>query len=688
MTKSRSGLAVVFSLYLAGLLCGPAALHADEGMWLFNALPLDYLESKHGFRPDDGWAEHLMKASVRFNSGGSASFISSQGLVLTNHHVGAETLHKLSTAEHNYYQDGFYARNLADEIPAPDLELNQLMSIEDVTARVNAAVKPSMDAAAAGAARRAVIAEIEKESLERTQLRSDVVTLYGGGRYHLYRYKKYTDVRLVWSPEAAIAFFGGDADNFEYPRYCLDACIFRVYENGKPAQIKHYLKWSSNGPAEDELVFVSGNPGRTSRIFTHAALSYQRDVRMPFVLNFIRRREILLQQFGLRGTEQTRQAKDELFGMQNSRKAYTGMLQGLQDPAFMAQKRDAEEQLIAKLKADEKLASYAQAFDQIADVQEELRSLAGQSIMLNTAIFNIAQQLVRLAAEDPLPNGERLPAFRDSNRASLLQQLYSPAPIYPELEEAKLADLLALNIERRGADDPLIKAMLAGKSPQVRAAELIAGTQLFEVDRRKQLAEQGNAGIEISQDPLIQLARLVDPESRRMTKITDQLQERERQAYAQITEASFATQGTSTYPDATFTLRLSFGPVKGYQEGERTIPAWTTLGGAFESEQAHGKQDAWQLPATWHGRREAMDLETPFNFVCTADIIGGNSGSPVVNKDLELVGLIFDGNIQSLTADYQYSDTIGRAVSVHSNAIREALSKIYQADRIVRELGE
>jgi hypothetical protein len=661
--------------------------YSDEGMWLFNDLPVELLKERHGFEPTETWAEHLMKSSVRFNSGGSASFISSKGLVLTNHHVGADTLYKLSTPEHNYFRDGFLADSLADEIPAPDLELNQLISIKDVTDRVKASVTDEMDAGQAAIARRAVMGEIEKESLKETGLRSDVVTLYGGGRFHLYRYKKYTDVRLVWAPEAAIAFFGGDADNFEYPRYCLDACLFRVYEDDKPAKTEHFLKWSAKGVDVDQLVFVSGNPGRTSRILTVAALEYQRDVRMPYLLNFIRRREVLLQQFGLKSTEKERRARDELLGIQNARKARTGMLQGLQDPTFIEQKREAEAQLLKRVKADPALSKYADAWKTIDKLCQREAELQGKGISLNTALFRTAQTLVRMAAEDQKPSAERLREYRDSARESLLQQLFSPAPVYKDLEQTKLADLIAFLIELRGGDDPLVKKILDGQSPQTRASQLVQGTKLDDVAFRRKLADGGAEAIEQCKDPLIQLALLVDPESRSLRQVEDEIEEERRQAYAQIAEALFATQGTSTYPDATFTLRLAFGTVKGYEENGEQLPPWTSFAGAFEHEKAHDAKDPWLLPKRWHDRKSDVPSETQFDFVSTADIIGGNSGSPVVNRDLELVGLIFDGNLQSLTGDYYFSDVQDRAISVSSQAIQTALRDIYGATRIAEELG-
>lgn len=659
---------------------------ADEGMWLFNNLPRKQLKEKYGFEPSDEWADHVMKSCVRFNVGGSASFVSSNGLVMTNHHVASDTLFKLSTPEHNYAKNGFLARSFDEELKAPDLELNQLVKITDVTERVAGSVKPEMSSSEAAAARRAVIAKIENEARKESGLRSDVITLYGGGKYHLYQYKVYTDVRLVWAPEAAAAFFGGDADNFEYPRYCLDVTMFRVYEDGKPAHTPHFFKWSKNGAAENELTFVAGNPGSTSRIFTHAALKYQRDHRLPFVLNFIRRREILLQQFGLESDEAKRRAQDDLFGIQNARKAYLGKIQGLQDPGNMAAKRRAEKKLIAQVKSDPKLAGLADAWKTIETVQKARIKTMRRTISLRTRLFTIAQQIVQLAEEDSKPNEERLPQYRDSARASLEQQLFSPAPIYMDLEQVLLGDLIGRMVELRGGDDPLCRKILDGLSPLDRAAAIIKSTRLNDVEYRKQLVKKGSA-INMSNDGMIQLAQLVDAEVRAGQKKADELNELETQAYAKIAKAIFATQGTSTYPDATFTLRLAFGPVKGYEENGKKIPAMTTFAGAFEHEKAHGAKGDYKLPPTYHAAREKLRGDTPVNFVNTTDIIGGNSGSPVINKDLEIVGLIFDGNIQSLTADYFYSEKQARSVSVHSNFIRDAMKYIYGAERIANELG-
>lgn len=669
---------------------------ADEGMWVFNNLPRKQLKEKYGFEPTDAWIDHVMKSSVRFNSGGSGSFVSSNGLVLTNHHVGADTLQKISTAENDYYKTGFWAKTPADEPKAPDLELNVLQSIEDVTDRVNAAVKPEMSAADAFGARRAVMSAIEKESLEKTGLRSDVVTLYQGGQYHLYRYKKYTDIRLVWAPEFDIAFFGGDPDNFEFPRYCLDVCFFRAYEDGKPAKIDHFLKWSNAGAADGELVFVSGHPGRTSRLFTTAALKFNRDTRLPAVLNLLRRLEIMLQQYSQRGEEQARIAKEDLFGIQNSRKAQLGQIAGLQDAGILSKKEAAETALREKINANPKLkAAYGSAWDKIASAKKVQGDIAAEFNVLEGGrglageLFSIARTLVRLAEENEKPNGERLREYSDAGRSSLELQLYSTAPIHTDLELAKLTDSLGYLAEQLGGDHPAVKKILAGKGPAARAAELIAGTKLIDVAERKKIASGGKAAIKNSSDPLIQLALSVDPEARAVRKkFEEQVTEVERQAYAQIAKALFEIEGPSRYPDATFTLRLSFGTVKGYTENGQQVPSMTVMGGAFDHAQKHGNLSPWTLPESWHKHKSSIDAKTPFNFVSTCDIIGGNSGSPVINRAGEFVGIIFDGNIQSLVGDFIFDETQNRAVSVHSASITEALKKIYGAEALATELGK
>lgn len=669
---------------------------ADEGLWLFNNPPQKLLKEKYQFEATPAWLEHLQQSSVRFNSGGSGSFVSSQGLVLTNHHVGADALQKLSTPDHDYLKEGFFARTPDQEIKCVDLELNVLMSIEDVTARVNAAVKPEMTPAEANKARQAVMSTIEQESLDKTGLRSDVVTLYQGGLYHLYRLKKYTDVRLVFAPEQDIAFFGGDPDNFEYPRFDLDICLFRVYEDGKPVRPAHFLKWAPQGASDGELVFISGHPGRTSRQNTVAHLEFLRDRSFPFTLDLLRRREVQLATFSQRSRENARRAKDDLFGVANSRKARLGGLAGLQDPAVMSRKAAEEKKLREAVAANP--AVQAACGDPWQDIRRTLEvwdemfvpyQLLERGLAFNSQKFGIARTLVRMAEEDAKPNPERLREYRSSNRDSLRQALLSDAPIYDDLEALGLADSLSHYAELVGMQDPLLQQVLAGKSPRQRAGELVAGSQLQKVDLRKQLADGGKAAIEASQDPMIALARLVDAAAREVRKrYEEQVEEPQRQAYARLADARFRLLGTATYPDATFTLRLSLGVIKGFTDelGQR-IPPFTTLDGAYQRAKEHDNLAPFALPQSWLDRKDRLQLDTPYNFICTNDIIGGNSGSPVVNRQGEFVGIVFDGNLASLVWDFIFTEERARSVAVDSRAIVEALRKIYEAAALADELG-
>ena len=675
------------------LAAGTPALLGDEGMWLYTNPPLARLKERYGFEPGKEWLEHLQKSSVRFNSGGSGSFVSKDGLVMTNHHVAADALQKMGTPERNFYRDGFYAKTRGEERKCEAMELNVLESIEDVTARVEGAVKGDMKPDQAAKARRAVMNAIEDEETKKTGLRSNIVTLYQGGAYHLYRFKRYTDVRLVWAPEQQIAFFGGDPDNFEFPRYCLDAAFFRVYENDKPAEIKHFLKWSANGCADGELTFVSGHPGRTNRLATVAELEYTRDIGYPYLMQRLYRMEVLLNAFSARSEENARQAKELLFSVQNSRKARLGGLGGLMDPAVMARKRAEEAKLREAAEKDPKLADAKGAWDKVAEVYKTRAKILKRHGMLEggaafaSDLFGIARTLVRSAQERDKPQAERLREFIDSNKQPLELQLFSEEPIYEGFEILRLADSLASLSEQLGHDDPLVVKVLAGKSPVDRAAELVNGSKLKDVATRKKLYEDGLPAVTASKDPMIELALLVDPESRELRKVMEnEVEEPRRQAYAQIAKVKFALEGTSTYPDATFTLRLSYGPVKGYQEAGKKVAPITTVGGLYERSKGQNNKAPFDLPPLWAKKKDSINLDTPFNFVSTADIIGGNSGSPVVNKAGEVVGLIFDGNIQSLVLDFAYSDEQARAVSVCSQVITEALRKVYDASPLADEL--
>ncbi len=682
-------------LFVLALIVITTPLIADEGMWLFNRPPRALLKQRYGFEPTQAWLDHLQKASVRFNSGGSGSFVSADGLILTNHHVGLDCLAKISTATHDYVATGYHAKTTAEEVKCVDLELNVLMSIEDVTQRVNAAVQAGMSAADAQRARRAVMSIIEQESTQKSGLRSDVVTLFQGAEYHLYRYKKYTDVRLVFAPEVAIAFFGGDPDNFEYPRYDLDICFFRAYENEKAVRPAEYLTWSTAGAKDGDLVFISGHPGRTNRLNTLTHLQFFRDLTYPFTLNLLRRREVLLDTYAERSLENDRRAHDDLFSVKNARKAYVGRIAGLQDPAVMKAKGDTEAALRQKVESDPQMkAQYGEAWSMVDKAFATYRPFANEfrflegGIAFNSHLFTIARTLLRLGEERAKPNADRLREYRESNLESLKQQLYSEAPIYEDLETVELADSLAHWMETIGADDPLVKQMLGGKSPQERASELVRESKLRDVAVRRQLGEGGKAAVDASSDPMIQVARIVDARSRELRKnYEDNVDERLTQAYAKIANATFKASGGETYPDATFTLRLSFGTVKGFEENGKHVSWRTIIGDTFEHAAAHANKDPFELPKTWMAKKEALDKDpTPFNFVNTADIIGGNSGSPVVNRAGEFVGIIFDGNLQSLPWDYQFDDRVGRAVAVHSAGIVDALTKIYAATDIVKAL--
>jgi hypothetical protein len=691
----------LLSLLAVIALCAPLAL-ADEGMWLYNHFPSKLVQKQYGFLPTQAWLDHARLGSVRFNNGGSGSFVSSKGLTFTNHHVGQVCLAGLSTAEKDLYKTGFYARTEADEAKCPDLELNQLVGIEDVTAKVQGAVKPGMTEAEAGQARRAASAEIEGACAKETGLRCDVVTLYAGGMYNLYKYKKYTDVRLVFAPEFNIAFFGGDPDNFEYPRYDLDITFFRVYENGKPADLgNNYLKFSHGGVKDGELIFVSGNPGSTGRMDTMAQLEFLRDTAYPFRLEYLKRRNAVLTSWSKESEENARRAQESIFGIENSIKAITGYLGGLKDEKLMAKKQQEEEALQQYVSSDPKRKSeYGDPWATVSKAEQSYKEIYLPLMLLDRRVglpgdLNFfARVLVRGAAQRELPNAQRLPEYRESALPSLEQQLFSTAPVYKDLETVSFTDALALMQEKLGAGNADVQKILGGRTPAEAAQYYLTNTKLDDVNLRKQLWEGGAKAIAASDDPLVLLMREIEPDVFAFRKrYDDEVQSAERSAGATLAKIHFAQGGTDTYPDATFTLRLSYGKVQGYTEnGEGTVPAgtklpfFTTIGGAFEHAAQHEDKPPYDLPKSWMEAKPKLKLATPLNVVETADIIGGNSGSPVLNTKGEVVGIIFDGNIQSLPWDFVYDDSIGRSIHVDTQGIIEALRNVYHADRLVEEL--
>ncbi|MCA9254890.1 MAG: S46 family peptidase, partial [Phycisphaerales bacterium] len=641
-------------LAVALTLATSARLMADEGMWLLNNLPRTELKQKYGFEPTDDWVNHIQKASVRFGNGGSASFISPHGLVMTNHHVGADAVQNLSSAEHNYMRDGFYAPTHADELKCPDVELNVLMEIRPVTDRINGAVTKDMSPADAATARQKVMSEIEREAQAETGMKPQIVTLYRGARYDLYLYKRYTDVRLVMAPEAGIGFFGGDLDNFNYPRYNLDITFFRAYEDGKPASTPDFFRFSNAGIKENDLIFISGHPGRTRRLYTVAHLEFLRDTWLPLILNCYYQREVALLQLAARGEEQDRIAREDLLYIQNGRKAFTGMLTGLQDARIMSQKR-REEQTLRSFWMNANKDSGSDPWARLDTAIREVNSWYPAYFLLENRrtglcrLQGIATKLVRAATERAKPDADRLTEYRDASLASLELDLFSEAPIHMELERVRLEDGLMRIARILGGDHPAVADALGGVDPGSRAAALLAGTKLAGINVRRSLYEGGLEAINASADPMIKFAMQIDRHGLALRKRYEDIFESvETEAYADIADARFSKYGERVYPDATFTLRLAYGTVKGQREDGRNVDPFTTIGGAFEHAEAHHNRPPFDLPERWVRGKSKLNLSTPFNFITTNDIIGGNSGSPVVNQAGEVVGIIFDGNIYSL----------------------------------------
>jgi hypothetical protein len=662
----------------------------DEGMWLLNDFPSDRLARLHGFRPTEEWLEHVRLSAVRLAGGCSGSLVSKGGLVMTNHHCGSRCIEQLSTAKKDYVANGFYARSEKDEVKCPEIEVNQLVAIEDVTARVIGATKGLLGARY-NEANKAELSKIEKECAKSDDLRCDVVSLYRGGLYHLYKYQRYQDVRLVFAPEFAIGFFGGDPDNFMFPRYDLDVSFLRVYKDQKPLEADHYFKWSPSGVKEGDLTFVAGHPWGTSRQLSVAELEYERDVALPWRLLRMSEARGLLTEFQTRGKEERRITTGRLFGIENGLKLLKGRVAALRDPDLFAAKVAAEQELRARVAANPEMTwVYGGAWDAIALAQRKLRQMTTPYVMLeqgagfSSDLFDRARQLVRAGTELSKPNEKRLREYVDSRLPSLRQKVLSSAPIYDELEILTLTHSLTQLREELGADDPVVKKTLGKESPHELAVRLVKASRLKDVKVRKALFDGGQAAVFASKDPMIELARLVEPDARALRgSYEDEVEAVVKKNAELIAKARFEVYGTSVYPDATATLRLSFGQVLGWEEAGKAVNPITNLGGAFE--RATGR-DPFALPESWLKNKSRLDLSTPFNFCSTNDIIGGNSGSPVIDQDAQIVGLVFDGNIHSLGGDYLYDPKDNRAVAVHSAALLETLDKVYGAARIVGEL--
>lgn len=682
----------------SALLAPATPASADEGMWLLNNPPVDLIEDRYGFRPDDAWFNHLMRSAVRMGSGGSGSFVSRDGLIMTNHHVARDTISKLSTAERDLIADGFYAATRDEELRTPDLEVMNLVRIVDVTDRVQNAGAKHDDSAQAEAARRTEIASIQNEFGARTGLTPEVVTLYGGGLYHLYLYKRYTDVRLVFCPEDSAASFGGDVDNFEFPRWCLDVTFLRVYEDGEPVTPDHFLQFSTRGASEGDPVFVVGHPGRTQRLFTSDHLAFLRDVAYPAWMRFIYRREVELKVFSSLDTENARVAKSQLLGFQNGRKGLGGKLAALQDPGIFAKKL-REETALRKAIMDGAGSDLDAAYDalapfrDIADAQRTASEFYEHYQFLEwfrmgrSALYGHAMNTVRLVEEREKPNGQRLEEFTDANIPRIELALFSEAPIYDAFEINRLTSGLQILAELHGGDDPLVQRALAGKSPRDRAVELVSGTRMGDVEYRKQLVQSGSDSVRRSDDPMVRFARLIDEHARAVReRYEDEVEAVERESYAKLADARFEILGDSVYPDATFSLRLATGTVKGFDQEGEWIEPFTDISGMYRRMRDKGATPPFLLENKWIRAQNSLALDTPYNLVSTNDIIGGNSGSPLVNRDGECVGLIFDGNRYSFVWDAIYTGERGRAVSVDVRGMLEVMNVVYNADALVNEL--
>ncbi|MBI5528206.1 MAG: S46 family peptidase [Deltaproteobacteria bacterium] len=682
------------------LFCPPAL--ADEGMYTFDNPPREALEKAHKFKTDDKWFDHVMQAALRFNNGGSGSFVSRTGLVMTNHHVGFDCIQKLSTPQKDYVKDGYVAAKPEDEAKCPDLELNVLVALEDVTEKVTSAAKGAKNDTDAEKARKKASATVEKECNEKTGHRCNVVALYGGGQYVLHRYRKHTDVRLVFAPEQQMAFFGGDPDNFTYPRYDLDVSFFRVYEEGKPYHPPHHFAWSAEGAADGDLVFVIGNPGSTGRLMTHAQLDFERSQFIPVRLDALEKMVKALKAYGHGGEENLRQVKEHIFGYENSLKAWRWTVIEFKDGSLLARKKKDEAAFVKAAAAkDPKVgAAVRDAIARTAAAQKIqasffLRRYHSFTPVMRSDLLWRAFTIVQMLEEKQRPNEERFEEYRDSALASLELQLYSNAPIYQGVEKTVLLASFSDASEKLGSNDPFVAAALAGRPEDEVIKKCVEGTKLYDAAFRKEIVT--NAGklpakerleyLSKLSDPMLDLALKIEPILRELRKTyEDRVQSVERSQGKRLQDARFVVFGKGVPPDATFTPRITFGTVKGY-EAEGTIVAPTTsFYGLFARNADFAGKPPFDLPKRWHDKKAAVDLSVPLNFVSTADIVGGNSGSPVINRNKEIVGIIFDGNIQGFILRYLYSDEKARAVSVHSKGIIEAIRKVYEFGRLAYEL--
>lgn len=672
------------------ILLQSSFLSADEGMWTFNNFPSDGVAKKYGFKPDSRWLEHVRLSSARIAGGCSSSFVSPNGLVMTNHHCAASCIQDISTSQHNYTAQGFYAKSGAEEVKCPNMELNQLLQISDVTQRVNGATR-GLSGQQFNDALNKEKASITKACATSDDYLCEVVTLYSGSRYDLYKYRRFPDVRIVFAPEKDIAFFGGDPDNFNFPRYDLDVTFLRAYDDGHPAKTENYFKWSREGAKDNMLTFVIGNPGTTDRERTISELEYMRDYELPDYLIQMSEYRGLLTQFQTRGKEQARISNSLLFGVENSIKARRGEYEALVDKVAFSRHTQSELEFRKKVESTPELKNqFGGAWDAIARATARERIVAPRYTDIErgrafrSRFYGLARQLVRGTEEIPKPNEVRLPEYADAKLPQFRAALFTTAPIYPELEIETLTFSLTKMREDLGPDDPLVHDLLGKRSPREVATDLITNTKLSDVAFRKQLLDGGKSAVETVSDPMIQFACKVDKHARQIrAEYERDVEGVQKKNHELLGRARFAVYGNSIYPDATFTPRVSYGSVRGWVENGKQINPITIIGGVYERNTG---SDPFALPQSWLRAKDKLDLTTPFNFVTTNDIIGGNSGSPMINQNAEIIGLIFDGNIWSLGGEFWFDESVNRSVAVHSRVVTEALDKVYGARRVLEEI--
>lgn len=664
-------------------------------MWTFDYPPLDWFKEAYGFTPDQAWLDDVRMSAIRFANYCSASFVSEDGLVMTNHHCARESVDNINQPGENLNETGFYATGLDDERKVPGLYVDQLVQIRDVTAEVLAAMDKAETDADKLTARDNAIKEIEEKAGAESKLQADVVTFYNGGKYSLYLYKRYTDVRAVFVPEMKLGFFGGDEDNFTYPRYTYDCSFFRVYdENGTPLKTRHYYKWSKAGAKEGEPVFVVGNPGSTNRLNTTEQLEFNRDVQYPYIAGLLNARVEVLNAYAEKHPEKRDAMITEVFSMANSQKAYNGQLAGLRDDRLMQRRRVFDREFKAAVMARPDLAAkYGHVWGEIAQSSAKMREIAPDLLALRSIpilaseYLSKASALARYAYEMAKPEADR-PKSYQGRTADLTRRALGKFS-QPDLvmEELVLTRQLAMMKRWLGEDDPIIKTALRGERCDVAARRLMAQTVLKDSVVLAQLVDGLPGSLEQSNDVFIAMARMMVPRADAAQKSARESQARDQVNEGLLGRALFDVYGTAIPPDATFSLRIADGVVKGFEYNGTKAPSHTTFYGMYDRNASFEGQNSWSLPEKWLNPPKEFNLATPLNFVSTNDIIGGNSGSPMINRNKEVVGLIFDGNIESLPGDFIFAeDANNRTVSVHSSAMVEALRHIYKAQRIADEL--